>query len=59
MRRVCTVLARAGSIGVPGKNTRLLGGIPLIVHSIRHAHQSGLFDAIVVSTDDRAVRRIA
>ena len=29
MRRICTVLARAGSVGVPGKNTRLLGGVPL------------------------------
>ena len=59
MRRVCTVLARAGSVGVPGKNVRLLGGVPLIVHSIRHARATGLFDAVVVSTDDPEVRRIA
>ena len=59
MRRVCTVLARAGSVGVPGKNVRLLGGVPLIVHSIRHARAAGLFDAVVVSTDDPEVRRIA
>ena len=59
MRRVCTLLARAGSVGVPGKNVRLLGGVPLIVHSIRHARATGLFDAVVVSTDDLEVRRIA
>ena len=59
MRRVCTVLARAGSVGVPGKNVRLLGGVPLIVHSIRHARVTGLFDAVVVSTDDPEARRIA
>lgn len=59
MRRVCTVLARAGSVGVPGKNTRLLGGVPLVAHSIRHARVTGLFDAVVVSTDDPEVRRIA
>ena len=59
MRRVCTVLARAGSVGVPGKNTRLLGGVPLVAHSIRHARASELFDAVVVSTDDPEVRRIA
>jgi spore coat polysaccharide biosynthesis protein SpsF (cytidylyltransferase family) len=59
MRRVCTVLARAGSVGVPGKNVRLLGGVPLIVHSIRHARATGLFDAVVVSTDDPEARRIA
>jgi len=57
--RVCTILARAGSVGVPGKNVRLLGGIPLVAHSIRHASASGLFAAVIVSTDDAAVRRIA
>ena len=59
MRRICTVLARAGSVGVPGKNVRPLGGVPLIVHSIRHARQSGLFDAVVVSTDDPVARGMA
>ena len=59
MRRICTVLARAGSAGVPGKNTRLLGGVPLVAHSIRHARATGLFETIVVSTDDPEVRRIA
>lgn len=59
MRRVCTVLARAGSVGVPGKNVRMLGGIPLIAHSIRHARKSEVFDTLVVSTDDPEVRRIA
>ena len=59
MRRICTVLARAGSVGVPGKNVRPLGSVPLIVHSIRHARQSGLFDAVVVSTDDPVARDIA
>ena len=58
MRRICTVLARAGSVGVPGKNTRLLGGVPLVAHSIRHARTTGLFDAVVVSTDDPEVRSI-
>ena len=59
MRRVCTVLARAGSVGVPGKNTRLLGGVPLVAHSIRHARATRLFETVVVSTDDPEVRRIA
>jgi CMP-N,N'-diacetyllegionaminic acid synthase len=59
MRRICTVLARAGSVGVRGKNTRLLSGVPLVAHSIRHARATGLFEAVVVSTDDPEVRRIA
>ena len=59
MRRLCTVLARAGSIGVPGKNVRLLGGVPLVAHSIRQARATGLFDSVIVSTDDPEVARIA
>jgi len=59
MKRLCTVLARAGSLGVPRKNVRLLGDLPLVAHSIRHARATGLFDVIVVSTDDDEVRRIA
>lgn len=57
--RVCTVLARSGSVGVPGKNTRLLGGVPMVAHSIRHARATGLFDAVIVSTDDPEVRSVA
>lgn len=59
MMRICTVLARAGSTGVPGKNVRELAGLPLVSHTIRHARSAGLFDHIVVSTDDPRVRRIA
>jgi len=59
MNRVCTILARQGSVGLPGKNIRLLGGAPLVSWSIRHAHATGLFGAVVVSTDDPLVREIA
>jgi len=51
MRRLCTICARGGSKGVPGKNTRLLAGKPLIAHSIEQARQSGLFANIAVSSD--------
>ena len=51
LRVVCVIPARAGSKGVPGKNVRLLGGKPLIAHSIGHAKQSRYIDRIVVSTD--------
>ena len=59
MRRLCTVLARAGSTGVPGKNLRPLGGVPLVMHSIRHARATGLFDAVAVSSDDARVLALA
>lgn len=55
MRRLCTILARGGSKGVPGKNIRSLGGKPLIAHSVEQALASALFDAVAVSSDDDAI----
>lgn len=52
--------ARGGSKGVPGKNIRLLDGLPLISHSIRHAFKAGAGSSdIVVSTDSDEIRRVA
>lgn len=59
MRRICTVGARGGSKGVPNKNLRTLAGAPLIVHSLRQARASGLFDIIAVTTDSPEIRDIA
>ncbi|MCR9241256.1 MAG: acylneuraminate cytidylyltransferase family protein [Rhodobiaceae bacterium] len=55
MTRLCTILARGGSKGVPGKNIRPLLGKPLIVHSIEQAQASKLFEHIAVSSDDQAI----
>lgn len=49
--RICTICVRGGSKGVPAKNWRLLSGLPLYVHSINQARESGLFDKIVISSD--------
>jgi N-acylneuraminate cytidylyltransferase/CMP-N,N'-diacetyllegionaminic acid synthase len=49
--RICTIAVRAGSKGVPGKNWRMMAGLPLFAHSVRHAVASGLFDHIVVTSD--------
>jgi N-acylneuraminate cytidylyltransferase/CMP-N,N'-diacetyllegionaminic acid synthase len=51
-RLLCTICARGGSKSVPGKNIRLLGGNPLIQHSVDQAKETGLFDVIAVSSDD-------
>ncbi|MBI1208563.1 MAG: flagellar modification protein B [Azospirillum sp.] len=51
MKRLCTICARGGSKGVPGKNIRSLYGKPLLVHSIDQARATGLFTAIAVSSD--------
>ncbi|MEQ9518306.1 MAG: acylneuraminate cytidylyltransferase family protein [Parvibaculum sp.] len=57
MKRLCTILARGGSKGVPGKNVRLLAGKPLIAHSVEQARASDLFDVIAVSSDEAAILR--
>ncbi|HWT94629.1 MAG TPA: acylneuraminate cytidylyltransferase family protein [Solirubrobacteraceae bacterium] len=56
---VALIPARAGSVRVPGKNVRPLAGHPLLAYSIAAARESGLFDAIVVSTDSEEFAEIA
>lgn len=51
INRLCTICARQGSKGVPNKNIRLFHGKPLIAYVIAQAKESGLFDAIAVSSD--------
>jgi CMP-N,N'-diacetyllegionaminic acid synthase len=53
--RICTIAVRGGSKGVPGKNWRMLDGLPLFAHSVGHAVATGLFDRIVVSSDAHEV----
>lgn len=53
--RLCTICARGGSKGVPGKNLRPLADKPLIAHSIEQAKRCGLFSAIAVSSDSPAI----
>ena len=40
MKIIGFIFARGGSKGVPKKNIRMLGDIPLIAHSIREAKKS-------------------
>jgi len=53
------VTARAGSKAIPGKNTTPLGGKPLIAHTIDCARESGVFDRLILSTDDEHAAAIA
>lgn len=50
--------ARGGSKGIPGKNKRLLGGIPLVARSIRAAKSASKVDTVYVSSDDPEVLAI-
>jgi CMP-N,N'-diacetyllegionaminic acid synthase len=51
--------ARAGSKGVPGKNTRLLAGRPLLAYAVDAARRSGLVDRVLVSTDSEEIAAVA
>lgn len=51
--------ARAGSKGIPGKNTKLLAGKPLIAYTIEAARLSGVFDRLILSTDDERAATVA
>ncbi len=58
MTVICTVCARGGSKGVPGKNHRPLAGKPLILWTIELALACRLFDRVVVSSDDPVILEI-
>jgi CMP-N,N'-diacetyllegionaminic acid synthase len=47
--------ARGGSKGIPGKNLRLLAGMPLIGWSIRQIIESKIATRLVVTTDDQEI----
>lgn len=56
---VAIIPARGGSVRIPRKNIRLFHGKPIIAYSIEAAKLSGLFDHILVSTDDDEIAEIA
>jgi len=57
---LCVIPARMGSQGIRKKNLRLLGGIPLVKHSILHALHAGIDPSrICVSSDGGAILDVA
>ena len=59
MNAVAFIFARAGSKGLPGKNTRLLGGKPLIAWSIERALEVNRISRVIVSTDSEEIAAIS
>lgn len=55
MRILGLIPARGGSKGIPKKNIKLLGKLPLIDYTINAAKESKLISEIVVSTDDEEI----
>ena len=58
-RALGIIPARGGSKAVPRKNLYPLGGVPLIVHSIRQAQAARELDRAIVSTDDPEIADVA
>jgi CMP-N-acetylneuraminic acid synthetase len=56
---VAFIPARQGSKRVPGKNVRVLDGHPMLAYTIAPAIESGVFDAVIVSTDSEEIAAIA
>ena len=59
MKNICIIPARGGSKRIPRKNIKTFMGKPIIAYSIEAALQSGLFDEVMVSTDDEEIAEIA
>lgn len=59
MSTIAIIPARGGSKGIPRKNLALVGGAPLVVHSIRAGLGCPAVDAVIVSTDDEEIANVA
>jgi len=58
-KTIAFIPARAGSKGIPGKNKKLFCGKPLVQWSIDQAIEAGIFDNIIVSSDDEDILAMA
>jgi N-acylneuraminate cytidylyltransferase len=56
---LAVIMARGGSVGLPGKALRPLLGKPIITYSFEHAKQSELITRTIVSSDDPAILALA
>lgn len=56
---IALIPARGGSKRIPGKNIRPFRGRPMIAWSLKAAADAGIFEHVVVSTDDEAIAAVA
>lgn len=59
MRSIAVITARGGSKRIPRKNIKEFCGKPILAYSIEAALSSGIFDTVMVSTDDEEIAEIA
>lgn len=59
MTTIAIIPAKGTSSRIPRKNVKLFHGKPIITYSIETAKKSGLFDTVIVSTDDTEISDLA
>lgn len=59
MKTIAIITARGGSKRIPRKNIKDFCGKPILAYSIEAAIASGVFDCVMVSTDDEEIAEIA
>jgi len=59
MKTLAIITARGGSKRIPRKNIREFCGKPILAYSVEAAVSSGVFDHVMVSTDDEEIADIA
>lgn len=59
MKKLAIITARGGSKRIPRKNIKEFCGKPILCYSIEAAKESGVFDEIMVSTDDEEIAEAA
>lgn len=61
MKKKCVAIitARGGSKRIPRKNVKEFLGKPILLYSIEAALQSGIFDEVMVSTEDEEIAQLA
>lgn len=59
MKNIAIIPARGGSKRIPRKNVKAFLGKPMLAYSIEAALATGLFDEVMVSTDDEEIAEVA
>jgi pseudaminic acid cytidylyltransferase len=57
--KVAIIPARGGSKRIPGKNSKMFRGKPMIAWAIGYALEARIFDKVIVSTDDALIAQVA
>jgi N-acylneuraminate cytidylyltransferase len=56
---IAVIPARGGSKRIPRKNIKQFNGLPVIAYAINAAKLSGVFEEVIVSTDDEEIAEVA